>query len=68
MSVNIRKGDVHPARVLSEDDDFMILEIGKHDGVSFTLDEDTPDRFYTLLFAKSDGMGGLRIWNPFKGE
>ncbi len=60
-----------PARVLAEDDDFITLEVGKHEGVSFTLQRDEDgetvggDRFHTLVFIHfKDGAG--EFWKPWE--
>lgn len=53
------------ARVLNEDDDFLTLEVGKHDAVSFTLEEG--DSFHTLLFVHKEGEG-LEVWKPWEAE
>lgn len=54
--------DVVPARVISEDDDFILLEVGKHEGVKFTLDENVENnRFETILFCSfKDGQPTFR--------
>lgn len=55
--------DVCAARIVSEDEDFVILEVAKHDGVAFTLDPDTPDQFWTILFASfKDGVDFTKPW------
>ena len=57
------------ARVIGDrnDPDFIHLEVGKHDQVSFTLNPDVPDVFYTLVFLKApeDGSNVAKAWNPF---
>lgn len=60
-----------PARVLAEDDDFITLEVAKHDGVTFHLQQDAEgetvggDRFFTILFIHAvDGKGVA--WLPWK--
>jgi hypothetical protein len=53
--------DVVPARVINEDDDFMILEVAKHEGVTWRVapipgDTDPqPVEFRTILFCKFEG-------------
>lgn len=47
--------DVVVGRVISEDDDFMVVEIGKHDGVKWTVEPLPGEQqmsFYTLLFCR----------------
>lgn len=61
--MQIPKQMVKPARVLHEDDDFVTVEVGKHDDVSFTLEDG--DEFLTLLFIRSDGEGGMEVWEPW---
>lgn len=59
------------SRVLNEDDDFITLEVGKRDDVTFHLQQNDEgetvggDRFLTVLFVKSDGAGGAEAWDPF---
>jgi len=59
------------SRVLNEDDDFITLEVGKRDDVTFHLQQNDEgetvggDRFLTVLFVKSDGQGGAEAWDPF---
>lgn len=52
-----------PARVLHEDDDFITIEVGKHDDVSFTLE--SGDRFLTMVFVRFVG-DRARAWLPWK--
>lgn len=60
------RDDVLPARVISEDKDFMLLEVGKHDAVEFTLDDDTEqNRFFTILFVQFD-EGELKFEKPWE--
>lgn len=55
-------------RLLSEDDDFMVIEVAKNDKVSFTLQQDEDgetvggDQFFTMLFCRSNGQGGMEIY------
>jgi hypothetical protein len=58
-------------RVLNEDDDFMVLEVGKHEGVTFTLkqDEETGetiggDAFLTVVFVHSVD-DHMEVWEPW---
>lgn len=45
------KDDVVVARVVNEDDDFLLVEIPKSDQHTFHLDEDAEaNQFYTMLF------------------
>lgn len=59
------------ARVLHEDDDFVTLEVGKRDDVTFHLQQDENgetvggDRFLTLLFMHDGGSGTAVPWDPF---
>lgn len=67
------KDHVIPCRVLNEDDDFLTLEVAKHDDVKFTLqrDEDNEivggDQFYTILFVKFEN-GEPVIWRPWEDD
>lgn len=62
------------SRVLHEDDDFVTIEVGKHDGVEFNLQRDENgevvggDRFLTVVFVRADedNPGRAVQWNPFE--
>lgn len=63
------------SRVLNEDDDFVLLEVGKRDDVTFHLQQNDDgetvggDRFLTLAFVKrGDDEGTAVPWNPFADE
>jgi hypothetical protein len=62
---------VFPGRVLAEDDDFITMEIAKHDDVSFSLQRDENnevvggDRFLTLLFIHAV-RGVPKVWKPWE--
>jgi len=60
------------ARVLSEDDKFMTLEVAKDDNTSFTLDPDpnSPDRFFMVIFVhpREDMDNTLEAWKPWLAE
>jgi len=68
--VKIRSADLKVARVLHTDADFVTLEVGRHHGVTFHLQQDDEgvtvggDTFYTLLFVRADGDGGMEVWDP----
>jgi hypothetical protein len=67
--MQVAGADVLVGRVLNEDNDFMILEIGKHEDVTFTLNEGTenPDTFYMLIFVKQSDKQSqtLENWVPW---
>lgn len=60
-------------QVWHEDDDFIVLKIGKHDAVKFELKTDDDgetvggDEFYSLFFARMD-PDGATIWKPWEHE
>ena len=61
-------------RVLAEDEDFITMEIGKRDDVSFTLQQDPEtgevvggDRFHTLLFVHQVD-GAVEAWKPWEDD
>lgn len=64
--LNAKNHDLLVGRVLSEDKDFITIEIAKHDEDYFTLNKD--DQFYTLLFVTNKNMdrGQLRAWLPWE--
>lgn len=64
-------GVLKVGRVLNEDDDFITLEVGKHDDVTFHLQQNEEgetvggDRFMTLVFMHEDG-GTAKSYDPFE--
>jgi hypothetical protein len=66
-------GNVFVGRVLSEDADFMVIEVGKHDQVSWRIapvpgeENPAPPQFFTIGFLKKV-RGGASLWNPFSQE
>lgn len=64
---------LHVSRVLAEDDDFVTLEVAKHDDVTFHLQQNDEgetvggDRFLTLVFVRADPKrpGKAEQWEPF---
>lgn len=63
--------DVTIGRVLSEDKDFMILEVAKHNEVKFTLSEAPgSNRFLSLLFVRhlDDKEQMLEVYKPWNEE
>lgn len=67
-SLKIRRDQFCIARVLNEDDDYLLIEVLKKDDTPVVLDEN-PDanRFYTLLFVKQDDKGG-KVWKPWEDD
>jgi hypothetical protein len=69
--MKIPRDQISVARVLSEDDDFLVLEVGKHDNVTFTLQKDEDgetiggDRFLTVLFIHHTD-DGAEVWKPWE--
>lgn len=67
-----RKRDLYIGRILAEDNDFVTLEVGKRDDVTFHLQQNAEgetvggDQFLTILFVRSDGDGAMEIWSPFE--
>lgn len=57
---------IRMSRVVNEDGDWLLLEVPKHDNLSFTIDQVGRDRFMSVLFVKSDGVGGVNVYNPFE--
>ena len=61
------------SRVLSEDNEFVILEVMKHDTSTFHLQQDENgntvggDRFFTIIFVRNDG-GKMKPWEPFEEQ
>lgn len=65
----VSRDDLSVARVVHEDDNFITLEVGKHEGVSWHVaplsDDDPAQRFYTLLFVRKSG-DGMETWKPWE--
>lgn len=57
-------------RVLSRDDDFLVVEVGRHDKVTFHLTQNEEgetvggDEFVTLMFVRPDSTGDMEVWEP----
>jgi hypothetical protein len=69
--VQIRRDQLKVARVLHEDGDFVTLEVGKRDDVTFNLQQDDTgqtvggDRFFTILFVRAGEDGAsAEVWDP----
>lgn len=60
-------------RVLFQDDDFITVEIGKHDGVTFNLQQNDEgevvggDEFLTMIFVRNKN-GAMKTWEPWVTE
>jgi hypothetical protein len=70
----VPRDHVLPGRVLHEDDDFLTLEVGKHDAVTFHLQQDPEtgetiggDRFLTVVFVHAVD-GGMETWLPWQAS
>lgn len=65
------RSHVLPSRVLAEDDDFITIEVAKHDRVTFHLQQNAEgetvggDRFLTMLFVHMVD-GDLETWLPWE--
>lgn len=68
--MHVSKELVLVGRVLSETRDHVTLEVGKHEGAKFTLQQDENgetvggDQFYTLLMCRTEN-GALVPWLPW---
>lgn len=68
--MRISRKQLKIARVLHRDDDFVTLEVARHDDVSFHLQQNDEgetvggDEFLTVLFVRSDNAGGFETWDP----
>ena len=65
-------GDLRVSRVISEDNDFVVLEVGKRDDVVFHLQQSEEtgetvggDKFMTIIFVRQVD-GKIETWDPFK--
>lgn len=56
--------DLHVGRVLSETDDHVTVEIGKHSDVDFSLLEEG-DQFFTIAFIRNV-KGKPKFWRPWR--
>lgn len=66
--MKLKTSDLRVGRVISNDGNFVLLEVAKNDEATFTLDEEVPDNFLTLLFLRRDEDGDMSIWNPWGNE
>jgi hypothetical protein len=57
-----KRSDLRVSRKLHEDDDFVILEVGKRDDVTHRIEDG--DQFYTILFVHQVD-GNVEVWDPF---
>lgn len=64
MAAN-REDYITIARVLSEDDKFLILEVPKDLKEKITLQED--DRFLTMMFVRKNG-DKIIAWYPWESD
>jgi len=67
--MKLNGSDIMVARLLHEDDERMTIEVGKSDGISWSvgLEEDTYDRFYTLMFVRVEKFSeSLESWKPWE--
>lgn len=68
--MRIPTSDLKVGRVTHEDDDFITLEIAKHDQVKWTVEPlpgEENQRFFTIMFVhKSDSDDGIEIWTPWE--
>lgn len=55
--------DIIVGRVISEDKDFMLIEIAKDENRQLTLEPN--DRFYTLVFVRMTDTGKPEFWKPW---
>jgi len=58
--MDVPRAHILPCRVLHQDDDFITLEVAKHDQVTFHLQQDAEgntvggDQFHTMMFVHRD--------------
>jgi hypothetical protein len=54
-------------RVVSEDEDFMLLEVIKNEERKLQLDPETPDKFHMLMFVHQT-ENGIEVWKPWESQ
>lgn len=74
--MGIPREHILPSRVLHQDDDFITVEVAKHDGVEFHLQQNEEgetvggDEFLMLVFVHvPDGHEGepvMETWKPWE--
>lgn len=67
MATKFTAKEVQVARIVSEDDKFLLLEVLKDESETFSLQQG--DQFYTLMFVRPrDGaaQNELEAWVPWK--
>lgn len=58
--------DLHVAKLLSESEDHVVLEVTKHNAAAFSLIEEG-DQFFTIAFIR-DVKGTAKPWRPWRRE
>lgn len=66
MTMFFKGTDVRVARILTEDEDFITIEVMKNMDDSWSIQEG--DKFLTVLFITNEGMRGnnVKAWLPWK--
>lgn len=69
--MQVRRQDICVARVLSESNESLIIEVAKTDAAEFHLSDDVQEnRFLTLLFTHNTAADGeppvMGIWKPWE--
>lgn len=63
--LKVNNSQVRIAKVVGENEDGLTLFVPKDMQGTFHLTEG--DRFLTLVFMKTDGVGGAQAWIPWEG-
>jgi hypothetical protein len=64
--LKVNDSQVQIAKVVGENEDGLTLFVPKDMSGTFHLSEG--DRFLTLVFMKTDGVGSVKAWIPWEGE
>lgn len=68
----VNQSNLKVARVLHRDDDFVTLEVGRRDDVTFHLQQDDEgntvggDEFFTIMFVHAAEDGSVEAWDPIQ--
>ena len=64
--MNLDRSDIHIGRLISEDAEYVMIEVAKNDHVEFHLDDDAnQNRFFSLIFVRKESDGAQHIYKPF---
>ena len=72
MTTGVPRKHLCVSRVITEDADFITIEVGKRDDVTWHLQQNEEgetvggDRFLTMMFVHTAEGGGMETWLPWE--